>query len=160
MLPIELRQWATRHHVGHDALAELSRLLGDGSAPSGGEGSESRVQSQIRLAAPAHDMRLWRNNVGVLRDENGRPVRYGLGNDSPQLNRRLKSADLIGWRRLEIGPEMLGATVAQFVSLECKKSDWTYSGDDREQAQQRWAALVASDGGLARFVTGPGDLAQ
>jgi hypothetical protein len=158
MLPIELRQWALRHHVGEDALADLSALLGDGSLPSAGEGGEARVQSQVRLAAPAHGMRLWRNNVGVLRDERGRPVRYGLGNDSPALNKRLKSADLIGWRRLLVTAQMVGATVAQFVSLECKTADWHYRGDEHEQAQQRWAALVAADGGLGRFVTGPGDL--
>ena len=159
MLPLELRQWALRHHVGADALADLAALLGDGSLPSAGEGGESRVQSQVRLAAPAHGMRLWRNNVGVLRDANGRPVRYGLANDSKALNERLKSGDLIGWRRLLIGAHHVGTIVAQFVSFECKAADWRYRGDTHEEAQQRWAALVAADGGVGRFVTGPGDLA-
>lgn len=155
--PVEIRQWAVRHHVGADALAELSAILGVGGTEETGA-SESNVQSRVRLAAPTHAMRLWRNNVGVLTDERGVPVRYGLANDTKALNQRLKSADLIGWRRLVVSPAMVGQTVAQFVSLECKREGWKYSGDDREQAQQRWALLVAADGGYSKFVTGPGDL--
>lgn len=158
MLPIELRQWALRHHVGADALRELTALLGDGANEAGGSGSESRVQSQIRLAAPGHAMRLWRNNCGVLTDDRGVPVRYGLANDNPKLQARLKSADLIGWRQLQIMPHMVGSVVGQFVSIECKAAGWKYKGDAREQGQQRWAALVASEGGFSRFATGPGDL--
>ena len=157
--PAELRAWAIRHHVSLEALAELSALLGANAHPDTGVGgSEAKAQSLVRLAAPEHGMRLFRNNVGVLKDERGVPVRYGLANDSPALNKRLKSADLIGWRRLVIGPHHVGSTVAQFVSLECKPPGWTYRGDAREEAQQRWAGLVAADGGYAKFVTGPGDL--
>ncbi len=152
--PIEIQQWALRHHVGEDALAELSAILGSGGTEETGA-SESNVQSRVRLAAPRLGMKLWRNNVGVLRDENGRPVRYGLANDTKKLNERLKSHDLIGWRRRLISPAMVGTTIAQFVSLECKREGWTFTGDERETAQQRWAALVTADGGYSRFVTGP-----
>lgn len=158
MIPIELKAWAMRHHVGEDALAELSGLLGAVAAPSSSTGSEARVQSLVRLAAPGHGMRLFRNNVGVLKDERGVPVRYGLANDSPALNRQLKSSDLIGWRRLPITPEMVGYAVAQFVAIECKREGWKPSGDAHEQAQGRWLTLVAADGGLGKFVTGAGDL--
>lgn len=156
MVAVELRSWALRHHVGEDALRDLMEALGAGTQPASTDGgSESRVQSQVRLAAPAHDMRLFRNNVGVLRDKRDVPVRYGLANDSQALNARLKSGDLIGWRRRLITPEMLGSTIAQFVSLECKPAGWHYRGDEHEQAQQRWAALVATEGGWARFVSSP-----
>lgn len=155
--PVELRQWATRHHVGADALAELSAILGSGpnDAPEG-DRSESNVQSRVRLAAAAQAMRLWRNNVGVLRDDRGVPVRFGLANDSKPLNQRLKSHDLIGWRRLQITPAMVGSVVAQFTSLECKHELWK-PGErpDDEAAQERWALLVNSEGGYSRFVTGP-----
>lgn len=163
--PVELRQWATRHHVGQDALAELSAILGSAGTEESGEASESNVQSRVRLAAAAHGMRLWRNNVGAIKDERGVPVRYGLANDSKALNDRLKSHDLIGWRRLLVGPDMVGSTIAQFVSIECKREGWaparpTNTRDfAHEQAQQRWAALVVADGGLSRFVTGPDGLA-
>lgn len=158
MVPVELRTWALRHRVSEAALGELAGLLGVDAAPMIGEGSESRVQSEIRLAAPSLGMRLHRNNVGCLKNENGVPVRYGLANDSPQLNARLKSSDLIGWRRLVVTPEHVGTTVAQFVSIECKAPGWRYRGDDREQAQQRWLALVAAEGGYGRFATSAASL--
>ena len=159
MIPIELKAWAMRHHVGQDALAEQAGKLGAVATPTESTGSEARVQSLVRLAAPALGMRLFRNNVGVLKDERGVPVRYGLANDSPALNKRLKSSDLIGWRRLPITPEMVGYVVAQFVSIECKREGWKPSARDaHEQAQAAWLGLVTADGGLAKFVTGPADL--
>lgn len=152
-IPIDLRTWALRHGISEAALLDLADTLGAGTQPAGTNGgSEARVQSQVRLAAPAHNMRLFRNNVGVLFDKRDVPVRFGLANESKQINERLKSADLIGWRRVTITPDMVGSIVAQFVSLECKETGWKYSGDDHEQAQQRWAALVATEGGHARFV--------
>lgn len=152
--PLSLTAWATRHHVGHDALDELSALLGTVDIAEG-SASEARVQSQVRLAAPAAGMRLWRNNVGVLKDERGVPVRYGLANDSPALNKRLKSSDLIGWRRLPVTPAMVGTHVAQFVALECKREGWRPSPTDAHEAAQRaWLTLVTVDGGVGKFVTG------
>jgi len=156
-LPIDLRTWALRHGVTEGALLELGEILGAGSQPEGETGaSEGRVQSRVRLAAPTFDMKLWRNNVGALVDDRGVPVRYGLANDTKALNKRIKSGDLIGWRRVTITQAMVGSVVAQFVSLECKHAGWKYSGDEHEQAQQRWAALVALAGGYARFVSDPG----
>jgi hypothetical protein len=158
-VPHELHGWALRHHVSLEALAELSQLLGSAATAAGsGPGSETRVQSQVRLAGPARDMRLWRNNVGVLKDARGVPVRYGLANDSAGLNRNLKSSDLIGWRRLPVTPAMVGTAVAQFVALECKAPGWVYRGDEREQAQSRWLTLVLADGGYAKFITDAGQL--
>lgn len=156
----DLRTWALRHGISDHALADLAALLGQ-AAGIGQEAnaSESRAQSEIRLAAPSLGMRLFRNNVGVLKNEDGRPVRYGLANDSAALNKRLKSSDLIGWRRLAIGPEHVGATVAQFVAIECKAPGWRYRGDDHEEAQQRFLALAAVDGAYARFATGAAQLA-
>ena len=159
-LPIDLRTWALRHNITPAALDELGEILGAGSQPEGEAGaSEGRVQSRVRLAAPHFDMKLWRNNVGALLDKRDVPVRYGLANDTPALNKKLKSGDLIGWRRVVITPEMVGSIIAQFVSLECKHAGWHYTGDEHEQAQQRWAALVALAGGYARFVSDPAAIA-
>lgn len=159
MVAVELRAWALKHHVGEDALRDLADMLGAGAqVAAGGTASEARVQSLERLAAPSRDSMLFRNNVGVLRNERGTPVRYGLANDSKALNQRIKSGDLIGWRRRLITPEMVGSTIAQFESLECKPEGWRYTGDEHEQAQQRWAALVVTQGGIARFTTGPGGM--
>jgi hypothetical protein len=122
--------------------------------------SESAVQAQARLAAAGTGTRLWRNNVGVLKDINGRPVRFGLANDSPQLNRLLKSGDLIGWRPHVVTLADVGTTIAQFVSVECKPEGWTQAGPGnlklwaREESQRRWASLVREAGGDASFYTG------
>lgn len=119
---------------------------------------EAHAQSLIRLAAPAAGYWLHRNNVGALKDERGRVVRYGLANDSKALNEEIKSGDLIGGRRLLITPEWVGHHVLQFVSIECKREGWTWRGDAHERGQQRWADAVNQWGGLAFFATGPDDL--
>lgn len=125
--------------------------------------AESNVQAAVRLEYARRGYRLFRNNTGVLYNERGTPVRYGLGNDSAQVNRVLKSSDLIGWHSLVITPGHVGLTIAQFVSLEIKPDGWRLTdallagtGDDSRQiqAQKRWLDLVTGDGGEARFVTG------
>ena len=154
--------WAVRNHVSAQALGELSLIFGlQLSTPfidAGRSTGESGVQALVRLEAAKKGMRLWRNNVGVLPDENGRPVRYGLGNDSKNLNKILKSGDLIGWRPVLITPALVGAKIAQFISRECKAPQWSYSGTEREQAQLKWAELINMDGGDAQFVTQVGSL--
>lgn len=117
--------------------------------------SETEVQAAVRLEYARRGYRLFRNNVGVLVDQTGRPVRYGLANDSAPLNRVLKSSDLIGWRSVIITPGHVGLQLAQFCSFECKAGGWHLTdGDKRGQAQKAWLDLVVGDGGEARFVTG------
>lgn len=112
--------------------------------------AESSVQAEIRLLASQRGWRLWRNNCGVLPDRNGRPVRFGLCNDSPQLNREYKSGDLIGIRPVLILPEHVGCTLGIFTSIEVKHPDWKPSAsDERYVAQCRWRDLVLSLGGYA-----------
>lgn len=166
MIPTGLHDWAAAWGVSAEALADLSRRLGlmGGPPPPPPDRrgidaeSEAYVQSLVRLEAPRAGCVLWRNNVGVLEDKTGRPVRYGLGNDTPALNKVLKSADLIGWRRVTVEPRHLGTVIAQFVSRECKRAGWSYTGDEREIAQLAWANRVNADGGDAQFTTGPGSL--
>jgi len=157
-----LQSWAARWRVSNAAMAELTQvvLAADGGAgPAAPGASEAAVQSQIRVHASRMGWRLWRNNVGVYNDpETGAYVRFGLANDSAQVNRVCKSADLIGIRPVVITPGHVGSTIGQFVSLECKHAGWKWSGSEREQAQAAWAALVTRLGGLARIVTGPGGL--
>lgn len=117
--------------------------------------TETAVQAAVRLEYARRGYRLWRNNSGALLDKRGIPVRFGLGNDSSTLNAAIKSSDLIGWRPLVITPAMVGGTVAQFVSLECKTPGWRLTpGDQRGQAQKRWLDLVLADGGEAQFIMG------
>jgi len=112
--------------------------------------AESSVQAQIRLLASQRGWRLFRNNVGVMRREDGVPVRFGLANDSKQMNRQYASADLIGIRPVLILPAHVGHTLGVFTSIECKHPDWKPSpSDERYAAQCRWRDLVLSLGGYA-----------
>jgi hypothetical protein len=155
-------QWATRHRVSLQALQELQALFGmhgGHDLPATVKGtSEAAVQAAVRLEAARKGVRLFRNNVGALIDSRGVPVRYGLANESKQVNEVMKSADLIGWRPVLIGPQHVGQVIGQFVSRECKKVGWQYTGDARELAQLAWAQLVTASGGDAAFCTGEGTL--
>ena len=69
--------WAKRHGVSPQALQELRLLYGVGSTvpPMLPGESEAAVQNRIRLEASDKGLRIWRNNVGVLMDDRGIPVR-------------------------------------------------------------------------------------
>jgi hypothetical protein len=157
-----LYTWATRWGVSLAAVQDLQRELGLATpvpqTESGPARSEAWVQSVVRLEASNKGLHLWRNNVGALTDKGGRLVRFGLANDSKELNATLKSGDLVGWRPVTITPQMVGLRIAQFVSRECKEPGWQYTATEREVAQLNWANLVNAAGGDARFVTAEGSL--
>lgn len=161
-MSLTLTQWAIRNRVSAQALDELRAIFAPAcDAPVSSSlppESEAAVQARVRLEAAHKGLRLWRNNVGALLDSRGVPVRYGLANDSPALNKVLKSGDLIGWRTLTITPEHVGSKLAQFVSRECKRPDWRYTGTEHELAQQRWLQMVLGAGGDACFCSGEGTL--
>lgn len=73
--------------------------------------SEQAIQQRIRLALSRGPVRLWRNNVGRLLDQQGRMVTFGLCPGS---------ADLIGYTTVTVGPEMVGQRVAVFTAVEVK----------------------------------------
>lgn len=156
---MNLTEWASRWGLPPQALVELSGALSV-EAPELSTGkSESAVQSRVRLAAARKGtMHLWRNNVGVLVDKTGRPVRYGLANDSKAVNEVIKSADLIGLEKVLITPAHIGTIIGRFVSLECKPEGWKYTATPREVAQARWANLINTYGGSARFINSEGSL--
>lgn len=155
-----LINWAERHGVSLQAMLELRAALAavpelselDRAAVTGK--NEAFVQNRLRTELRVRGFYLFRNNVGALKDERGVPVRYGLANDTPALNKAIKSGDLIGWRQVIIGPEHLGQPFARFVSVECKEPGWRGVVNDREKAQQRWLELVNAQGGEAYFSTG------
>lgn len=156
-----LTQWAIRHGVSHLALAELRQMMGVDTDPdkcTAKPGSEAAVQTAIRLEASKLGLRLFRNNVGACKDETGRIIRYGLCNDSAQLNKRIKSSDLIGIRPVVITPAHVGQTLGQFVAREVKRSDWKYTGTEREAAQRAFIEMILSLGGDAAFANGEGSL--
>ena len=153
---MKLYQWAQRWNVPIQAIRELEALMGVEPPPVSGpvEGlSETAVQNRARLKAAKAGEYLWRNNSGVLEDQTGRPVRYGLANDSARYNKVVKSSDLIGIRAVEIQPEHVGTRIGQFVARECKPQGWVFTGTEREIAQRRFIELVVSLGGDAAFVS-------
>ncbi len=153
------------------AAAELKTLLGARAHPALGDDegkSEAYAQQQARLAVAKAGGMTWRNNVGANKVKEKHecpachfrfevinpPLRWGLCNDSPQLNSRFKSSDLIGIMPVTVTPNMVGSVIGQFISLEIKKPGWAYKGDAHEAAQLAWLELIASKGGNSQFSTG------
>lgn len=100
--------------------------------------SEQTIQQRIRLALSRGAVRLWRNNTGALRDQRGQLVRYGLCQGS---------SDLIGYRSIEITPDMVGQHIAQFVALEVKSPTGRTTPE-----QAAFLRLVAEAGGVSGVV--------
>lgn len=112
--------------------------------------------------------RLFRNNRGALLDSRGKPVRFGLANDSTAEGEQLKSGDLIGWEPVLITPDMVGSFLPVFKSVEVKPHGWKPPGvgpikDARGKltayghylGQKNWADLVNGEGGIAGFMIDP-----
>jgi hypothetical protein len=95
---------------------------------------ERPIQSAIQLAAGSGPARLWRNNVGALKDAQGQLVTYGLCPGS---------SDLIGFRTVVVTPDMVGQRVALFAAVEVK------DGGRPTDQQQAFINLVQQAGGLA-----------
>ena len=150
-----LKHWSIKHNISSDALAELVALLETPSAiqPAAVPRSEAAVQNDVRLRASRQGMRLWRNNSGAGQLENGSFVRWGLCNESSQMNKEVKSSDLIGIRPVLITQDMVGTTIGQFVAIECKEASWKPSRNDaHEKAQKKFLDIVTLLGGYGRFV--------
>ncbi len=96
---------------------------------------ESDLLKKIQVAVSRVGARLFRNNVGMLRDEKGTYVRYGLGTGS---------SDLIGWTQVIVTPDMVGTTVAVFTAIEGKTG---YLKTTPEQ--DAFIAAVIQAGGIA-----------
>lgn len=157
---MNLTEWAARWGLPQQAIDELARLTThEIDSEQYKEKTEAFSQSQVRLEAPHYGVHLWRNNVGAGKIETGGFVRWGLANDSKQLNEHLKSGDLIGGRRRLITNAMVGQTILQFTSRECKRPSWKYTGTPEELAQVAWATHINALGGDAKIVTGPGSFA-
>lgn len=154
---MNLHEWAARWGLPAQALDELAQLtIHQADAEGLDHKTEAFSQSQVRLEAPHYGVYLWRNNVGAGKIETGGFMRWGLANDSKQLNEKLKSGDLIGIRRRLITHSMVGSYIGQFMSRENKRPSWKYTGTPEELAQVAWATLINSQGGDAKIVTGPG----
>lgn len=118
---------------------------------------EGYAMQEVRKRASDWKARLYRNNTGCLKDQSGRPVRFGLGNESPKINKIYKTGDYIGWFPVTITPEMVGKTIAVFANIEVKAVGFTvkldYNPNSREYAQNNFNQLVISHNGIAGFAS-------
>lgn len=116
---------------------------------------EAYASQEVRKRASDWKARLYRNNSGCLKDESGRPVRFGLGNESAKTNQLYKTGDYVGWFPVTITPEMVGKTIAVFANIEVKAVGFTvkldYNPNSREYAQNNFNNLVTSHNGIAGF---------
>lgn len=153
--------WAQRWNIPAAAVDELRGEFGtistEPNEAQGGE-SEAAIQNRLRLEAPRFGARLWRNNIGAGMMEDGTFVRWGLCNDSKQMNDKIKSADLVGIRPVVVTPAHVGATLGVFLAREVKHSGWKFTGNKHETAQLRFLELVAGLGGDAAFATSEGTI--
>lgn len=157
----DFRDWARKHP---QAAADLELMLGAVPwpvTPDGGDGkSEAWAQQQVRLRVAHAGAMAWRNNVGATPAKcpscgvKQQPIRYGLANDSAQLNAKVKSSDLILAIPRVIRQQDVGQVFAQFGSVETKRPGWVYTGKAQEPGQAAWLALVKKLGGFAAFSTG------
>ena len=113
--------------------------------------TEASVQQRVRLEACKRGMRLWRNNVGAFKDDNGNFIRYGLANESRSMNQKIKSSDLIGITPHRVSADDVGKILGVFTAVEVKQGDWKFKGNSHEVAQQNYLNLVRSMGGFATF---------
>lgn len=115
--------------------------------------SESEIQQLIQIEGRKNNATLLRNNSGAFKDETGRLVRYGLGNDSIARNENIKSSDLIGFTKIVVTPDMVGKMIAVITAIEVKKEDWKPDKklDKREQAQKKFLDWISTNCGIAFF---------
>lgn len=133
--------------------------------------SESTVQKHTRLLHAQLGGQNWRNNSGAFKDDTGRVIRFGLGNDSKALNEEIKSSDIIGITPTLIQPHMVGYYLGVFTALEIKDPNWKMptpiagralkdqpEATKRALAQAKYHDIVRAACGFAGFVTNPNDL--
>lgn len=115
---------------------------------------EAAVQSLVRLAHAALGPN-WRNNSGVLMNEKGVPIRFGLNNETKVQNEHAKSGDIIGITPVYCYVPNVGwTTLGVFTNIECKHDGWHQTaGDKRASAQANFHAIVRKAGGYAGFAT-------
>lgn len=128
--------------------------------------SESNVQRSIWLASAAlAGVVLFRANSGKawlcgggaprrLVDGSvvlpaARPVALGLAlaSGAPVAGQ----GDLLGWRTITVTPDMVGAQLAVFLSIECKRDNGGRTSAD----QLHWLGAVQRAGGIAGVANSP-----
>ncbi len=113
--------------------------------------TEDQINAWVILnAMKQHDSMLFRNNSGVLRNQEGIPIRFGLGNTSSQINRIFKSSDQIGITPVQCP---CGKRYGVFTAIEMKKPGWKYRNSDQTAlGQLNFINRIREKSGIAGFV--------
>tara|TARA_Y100001938_G_scaffold143182_1_gene215566 strand:- start:289 stop:687 length:399 start_codon:yes stop_codon:yes gene_type:complete len=98
--------------------------------------SENQIQQEIRLAVGQEkNLRLFRNETGSLPNpRTGKWVDFGLAKGS---------SDLIGFKTIQVTPDMVGEKLAVFCSIEVKNKRGKVS-----ELQHNWLQVVKKAGGI------------
>lgn len=126
----------------------MAQQTGRRSTQGGESLSERQIQTQILLQCGRGDTRLFRQNVGqgwvgrLIRQQAGtvelaaaRPLHAGLCEGS---------SDLIGWRTVEVTPDMVGQRLAVFTAIEVKSETGRPTPE-----QMKFLDAVRNAGGIA-----------
>lgn len=97
--------------------------------------NESSILREIMVTVSKEGARVFRNNCGMLRDEQGRYIRYGVANPG--------GADLIGW-----------TAKGRFLAIEVKRP-----GERPKQEQINFIDTVNKAGGIGFVATSALDAA-
>lgn len=148
----DISSWGRRHGVPQTALVELYNILQPSRPVLGASpGTEASTQAGLRVDASTAGNALWRNNNGAAMTDDGRHIRFGLGNDSQKLNKVWKSSDLIGMTR--VTSTAVGQVFGVFTAIECKRPGWVAPENERDRAQASFISTVRSLGGIGGFAT-------
>lgn len=142
--------WCVRWHIPEQALNELKHLSHPAIISDTNDFvSEAGVQAKLRTEAVCYGGTLWRNNNGAATTDDGRHIRFGLGNDSAKLNAVWKSSDLIGITPMQ--STAAGQVFGVFTAIEVKKPGWKFTWTEREKAQMAMINQVRALGGIGGF---------
>lgn len=100
---------------------------------------ESTVLGDLRVQVQSYGCTTFRNNVGMLKNEYGRVVRFGLCEGS---------SDTIGWTEYVIEQKDVGRKVAIFTAFETKRP---VGGKPPTDEQVAFVGRVQLAGGIAAF---------
>lgn len=109
--------------------------------------TEKDIERLIILHSSKIGSTMFKNNVGMYKDQRGNVIRYGLCNGS---------SDLIGWTPLTITPDMVGKRIAVFTAVEVKKDK--HGKYQATKEQKAFISAVLNNGGFAGVADCLGDL--
>jgi len=118
---------------------------------------ETNISHKTELAASKLGFAMHRNNTGVFYaiKDHGFKRNQAFVNLLNKFFRRVQAglgkgtSDLIGWRTVEITPDMVGKRIAIFAALEIKTDKGRASPE-----QINFVKQVRAEGGIAEFVKG------